>query len=68
VSSGSSKSEREEKESGPDPKDKVQIANLLHQGLLEADEENYREAIPLFEHILDADPKMALASLQLGRA
>ncbi len=68
VSSGSSKPESEEKERGADPKDKVQIANLLHQGLLEADEENYREAIPLFEQILKADPKIALANLQLGRA
>jgi choline-sulfatase len=68
VSTGSSKPESEEKERGPDPKDKVQIANLLHQGLLEADQENYREAIPLFEQILKADPKIALANLQLGRA
>ena len=68
VSSGSSKPESEEKERGADPKDKVQIANLLHQALLEADEENYREAIPLFEQILKAEPKIALANLQLGRA
>ena len=68
VSSGSSKPESEEKQRGADPKDKVQIANSLHQGLLEADEGNYREAIPLFEQILKADPKVALANLQLGRA
>ena len=68
VSSGSNKPESEEKQRGADPKDKVQIANLLHQGLLEADEGNYRDAIPLFEQIVKADPKMALANLQLGRA
>ena len=68
VSSGSSKPESEEKQRGPDPKDKVQIANSLHRGLLEAEEGNYREAIPLFEQILKADPKVALANLQLGRA
>ena len=68
VSSGSSKSESEEKQRGADPKDKVQIANSLHQGLLDAEEGNYREAIPLFEQILRADPKVALANLQLGRA
>ena len=67
VSSGSSKPESEE-ERGPDPKDKVQIANLLHRGLLEADEENYREAIPLFEQIVKTDPKVSVANLQLGRA
>jgi len=68
VSSGSSKPESEEKQRGADPKDKVQIANSLHQGLLDAEEGNYREAIPLFEQILKADPKVALANLQLGRA
>jgi choline-sulfatase len=68
VSSGSSKPESEEKQRGADPKDKVQIANSLHQGLLDAEEGNYREAIPLFEQILRADPKVALANLQLGRA
>jgi len=68
VSSGSSKPESEEKERGADPKDRVQIANLLHQGLLDADEENYREAIPIFEQILQAEPTIALANLQLGRA
>jgi choline-sulfatase len=68
VSSGSSKPESEEKQRGADPKDKVQIANLLHQGLLDADDGNYRDAIPLFEQIVKADPKMALANLQLGRA
>jgi tetratricopeptide (TPR) repeat protein len=68
VSSGSSKPESEEQERGADPKDKVQIANLLHQALLESDEKNYSEAIPLFEQILKAEPKIALANLQLGRA
>jgi choline-sulfatase len=68
VSSGSNKPENEEKERETDPKDKVEIANSLHKGLLEADEGNYREAIPLFEEIVKADPKLALANLQLGRA
>ncbi|MGC1434470.1 MAG: sulfatase-like hydrolase/transferase [Terriglobales bacterium] len=68
VSSGSGKRESDEKQRGADPKDKVQIANSLHQGLLDAEEGNYREAILLFEQILKADPKIALANLQLGRA
>jgi choline-sulfatase len=68
VSSGSSKPESEEKERGADPKDKVEIANALHQALLEADQEQYREAIPLFQQVLKAEPNIALANLQLGRA
>jgi choline-sulfatase len=68
VSSGSNTPESEQKERGPDPKDKVEIANLLHQALLETEEEHYREAIPLFEQILKAEPNLPLANLQLGRA
>jgi len=33
------------KQRGPDPKERVEISNLLHQALLEADEEHYRDAI-----------------------
>ena len=67
VSSGSNTPESEQKERGPDPKDKVEIANLLHQALLETEEEHYREAVPLFEQLLKAEPNLPLANLQLGR-
>jgi arylsulfatase A-like enzyme/Tfp pilus assembly protein PilF len=68
ISSGSTKQESEEKHRGADPKDKVQIANILHQALLQMDDEHYREAVPLLEQVLKADPSMAVANLQLGRA
>ena len=68
VTSGSTQPEDQEKQPRPDPKDKVEIANLLHEALLDEEEEQYREAIPLFEQILKADPNVALANLQLGRA
>jgi choline-sulfatase len=68
ISSGSTRQESEEKERGADPKDKVQIANALHQALLQTDDEHYREAVPLLEQVLKADPNIALANLQLGRA
>jgi choline-sulfatase len=68
VSSGAVKPEAPGQERGADPKENVQISNLLHQALLEADEENYREAIPRLEQVLKAQPNIALANLQLGRA
>lgn len=68
VSSGSTQPESAREQRGADPKDKVQIANLLHQALLATEEEDYREAIPLLENLLKEEPNLALANLQLGRA
>jgi tetratricopeptide (TPR) repeat protein len=68
VTSPSGQPEAEEKQRGPDPKERVEISNLLHQALLEADEEHYRDAIPRLEQVLKAQPNIALANLQLGRA
>jgi len=67
VSSGSSKPETEEKR-GADPKEKVPISNSLHKALLETEEQHYRDAILLLEQVLQAEPGIAIANLQLGRA
>jgi arylsulfatase A-like enzyme/Tfp pilus assembly protein PilF len=53
---------------GPDPKDKIEVANLLHRGLLEMDNERYREAIPHLQAVLKEEPNLALGNLELGRA
>ena len=53
---------------GPDPKDKVEISNGLHQALLDNEAEHYREAIPQLERVLREQPNLAIANLQLGRA
>lgn len=68
VTSFSSKPEAENKERGTDPKQKVGISNSLHKALLEADEQHYSDAIPLLEQVLKAQPDIAIANLQLGRA
>jgi len=57
-----------QKQSGPDPKGKIRIANLLHQALLEMEDDHYREAIPELEQVVKEEPDMPLANLQLGRA
>jgi tetratricopeptide (TPR) repeat protein len=54
--------------SGPDPKGKVRTANLLHQGLLEMEDDRYQEAIPQLQEVLKDEPSAALANLELGRA
>jgi choline-sulfatase len=57
-----------DKPSGPDPKDKVQIANLLHQAILAMDDEHYQEAIPQLQEVLKDQANLGLANLELGRA
>jgi arylsulfatase A-like enzyme/Tfp pilus assembly protein PilF len=68
VISGVSKSDAEEKQRGPDPKEKVEVANLLHQALLAMDEGRYQDAIPRLQQVLKQEPSVALANLELGRA
>jgi choline-sulfatase len=62
------KSGASEMQTGPDPKGKVQIANLMHQGLLAMDDERYKDAIPQLQEVLKEQPNVALANLELGRA
>jgi len=62
------KSGASETPTGPDPKGKVQIANLLHQGLLDMDDERYKDAIPRLQAVLKEQPDVGLANLELGRA
>lgn len=68
VTSFSNKPESEDKQRGADPKQKVGISNALHKALLQADEQKYQSAIPLFEQVLKAEPDIAIANLALGRA
>jgi arylsulfatase A-like enzyme/Tfp pilus assembly protein PilF len=66
---GSDKSVSDAREErGPDPKRKIKVANLLHQALLEMEDDRYRDAIPQLEQVLKEEPDMPLANLQLGRA
>jgi len=53
---------------GPDPKDRIEIANLLHRALLSMDSEQYGDAVPELERVAKEEPGLALANLELGRA
>ncbi|HVO80538.1 MAG TPA: sulfatase-like hydrolase/transferase [Terriglobales bacterium] len=55
-------------EGGPDPKDHIEIANLLTDALFDVQEERYEEAIPKLEKVLAQEPNTNLAYLELGRA
>jgi choline-sulfatase len=68
ITSEFGKSEAGKMPTGPDPKEKVQIANRLHQGLLDMDDERYQDAIPQLQEVLKDQPNVGLANLELGRA
>jgi choline-sulfatase len=68
ITSESHKSNAGETPTGPDPKGKVQIANLLHEGLLAMENEDFKQAIPKLQEVLKAQPDVGLATLELGRA
>ena len=68
VTSGFGKSAGGDKERGPDPKGKIQVANALHEALLAMEDDRYKDAIPKLEEVVKEEPEMPLANLELGRA
>jgi arylsulfatase A-like enzyme/Tfp pilus assembly protein PilF len=54
--------------SGPDPKDKIAIANLFYDALVHTENQRFREAVPILEEVLKQEPHAQAAYLQLGRA
>lgn len=55
-------------ERGPDPKERIGIANLLYEALVDMEQEQYQEAVPILEQVLKQEPNTPIAFLQLGRA
>jgi arylsulfatase A-like enzyme/Tfp pilus assembly protein PilF len=69
VTSASSKPTGDaQNERGPDPKERIKVANLLHEALLAMEDDRYRDAIQELEQVLAQEPRMPLANLELGRA
>jgi arylsulfatase A-like enzyme/Tfp pilus assembly protein PilF len=68
LSSDSGTSDDAEKESRPDPKQRIAVANLLYRALVEMENEQYQEAVPILEQVLEQEPNTPIALLQLGRA
>ena len=56
------------KESGADPKDKVQVVNLLHKAEMMKEEMHFREAVSPLEQVIALEPNLPIAYLQLGTA
>jgi arylsulfatase A-like enzyme/Flp pilus assembly protein TadD len=56
------------KDSGADPKDKVEVVNLLHGAEILKEELHFQEAVPLLEQVIAKEPNLPIAYLQLGTA
>nr|AUN36763.1 choline-sulfatase [uncultured bacterium] len=55
-------------EAGPDPKQKIAVANLLYGALVDVENERFAEAVPVLQEVLKQEPNTATAYLQLGRS
>jgi arylsulfatase A-like enzyme/Flp pilus assembly protein TadD len=53
-------------DTGADPKDKVQIVNLLHEAEMAKEGMRFREAVPLLDQVIALEPNLPIAYLQLG--
>jgi predicted Zn-dependent protease len=51
----------------PDPKDKIEEQNLLHQAMIASEDGRLNEARAAFEKVVDLDPQSAAALGQLGQ-
>ena len=53
---------------GADPKDKIEISNVLQDGIIAVEDGHYAQAIPLLQHVLQDSPLVSAAYIQLGIA
>lgn len=67
VASGSNDTAAGSKERGADPKDKIEIGNMLNQTNFLMQNLRFQEAIPLLEQLIAKEPGMPLPYAQLGR-
>jgi arylsulfatase A-like enzyme/Tfp pilus assembly protein PilF len=52
----------------PNPRDKIDVANLMHTATLLVEQEEPARAIPILRKILSTDPQIFVAQMQLGLA
>jgi arylsulfatase A-like enzyme/Flp pilus assembly protein TadD len=53
---------------GFDPKSRIEIANLLHDAMLDVEDARYQEALPLLQRALAVQPDMPVVNMQYGVA
>jgi arylsulfatase A-like enzyme/cytochrome c-type biogenesis protein CcmH/NrfG len=56
------------KDTGADPKDKIEVVNLLHRAEMFKEEMRFQEAVPLLDRVIVLEPDLPITYLQLGAA
>lgn len=65
---GDSGQGHEGKIGGIDPKARIEVANLMHDGILDVEQGEYRDAIEKLGRVIQTEPDSAIAYVQLGTA
>lgn len=68
VASDSPDTKDSDKLTGTDPKQKIEISNLLHDAMFDVEDGRYEEAIPLLKKALAGQPDLPVANMQYGIA
>ena len=55
------------KESGADPKDKIEIVSLTNQANFLMEDQHYQEAVPLLQRLIAREPEASRPYVQLGQ-
>ena len=53
---------------GVDPKDRIAVANMLHEAILAIEDGAFARAVPLLERVMASEPNIPIAQLNLGVA
>ena len=67
VASGSNDSKASATEQGADPKDKIEIGNLIHRANFLLEEGHLQEAVPLLQRLIVNEPGLPLLYTKLGQ-
>ncbi len=67
MASGRDVSKGSAADQGADPKDKIEIADLIHQAYLLVDDRRDQEAVPLLQQLIAKDPDAPFAYALLGQ-
>jgi arylsulfatase A-like enzyme/Tfp pilus assembly protein PilF len=51
-----------------DPKDHIEVANLMHEGLIDIQEQHFPDAIAKLRKAVELDPNVGMVYLELGNA
>ena len=68
VASDAAESKNSDKLTGTDPKQKIEVSNLLHDAMFKVEDARYEEAIPLLKKALAEQPDLPVANMQYGIA